>query len=84
MTREIHTPATHPNHAVVGRRFRGPDGRAFYCDSWEEGRGYWMTSETDFSARRNVSERAIGSSFRRLSDDVPVHGCGHMQGRGAA
>lgn len=84
MPREIRTPLTHPDDPVIGHRFRGPFGKKFFCDSWEENCGYWMTNESDPAERRNVSERAIGATFHYLSDAAPVHGCGHMQGRGAA
>lgn len=84
MAREIRTAKTHPADPVIGCRFRGPAGETFVCDSWEENRGYWMTSERDSAVRRNVSERAIGATFHYILDTVPAHGCGHMQGRGAA
>ena len=84
MTREIKTAQTDPEDPVIGHRFRGPEGETFICDSWEENRGYWMTSERDSAIRRNVSERAIGATFHFLPESVSAHGCGHMQGRGAA
>lgn len=66
------TPASHPRHHTVGRTFYAWDGHRYYCDSWEFGRGYWMTRvsadpepfvDTPSRFRRSVPERAIGRNF---------------------
>ena len=69
MTREIHTPASHPNHPAIGQTFRAWDGEQYICDSWEKNLGYWMfrTGEHDGLIRRNVSERAIGATFHKVA-----------------
>ena len=66
MKREIKTPQTHPYHHTVGRSFKAWDGHIYYCDSWEEDLGYWMTQEGNPQVRRNVSERAIGRTFHEI------------------
>lgn len=50
------TPQSHPGHAVVGHRFRGWDGRIFYCDCYEPGMGYWLVNERAPTDRRVCSE----------------------------
>lgn len=72
---EIMTPATHPHHPTVGHRFRAWDGCTYFCDSYDPSCGYWMTCVAnpgnilshEIGRRRNVSERAIGRTFFRLS-----------------
>ena len=69
------TPETHPNHDVVGQRFRA-HGVEYFCDSYDAACGYWMTPSdpdqphpfdpTKKDERRNVSERAIGRTFHRV------------------
>lgn len=72
----IKTPESHPAHRTIGRTFHALDGHQYFCDSWESGRGYWMTrvdgqpDASDDKAskfRRNVSERAIGRNFHLVS-----------------
>ncbi len=72
----LKTPESHPGHRTIGRTFLAWDGHQYYCDSWESGRGYWMTrveaepelsSNTPSKFRRNVSERAIGRNFHLVS-----------------
>lgn len=62
----IQTPKTHPNHEVVGKRFKAYNGRVYYCDSYDPRRGYWMTPEDNHADRTNVSERAIGRTFHQI------------------
>ncbi len=68
------TPATHPDHAVVGMVWDGWDGFSYFCDSYDPAIGYWMTlvgapadrrADTSGPYRRNVSERAIHRTFHR-------------------
>lgn len=74
--REIKTPDTHPDHETVGHTFKAFDGHEYFCDSWEENHGFWMTrvdaplerrSDLHSEFRRNVSERAIGRTFHLVS-----------------
>lgn len=69
----ILTPETHPGHHTIGRVFKGWDSVYYYCDSYDPRIGYWMTplfEQVDWDSkpgkRKNVSERAIGSSFHRV------------------
>ena len=48
---------------IVGKNFKAHDGLIYYCDSYDPRMGYWMTEVDNPGNRRNVSERAIGSSF---------------------
>lgn len=48
---------------VVGNRYRGWDGKIYRCDGYDPTQGFWMQCVDDPSIRRNVSERAIGSTF---------------------
>lgn len=59
----IKTPATHPQHEVVGLLFCGWDRQVYYCDSYDPRQGFWMTNVLDAKERRNVSEQAIGRTF---------------------
>lgn len=68
----IKTPETDPDHDTIGYTFRAWDGHRYFCDSWEEGLGFWMTrldaplerrADPHSEYRRNVSERAIGRTF---------------------
>ncbi|MDF9778902.1 hypothetical protein OKW11_005948 [Pseudomonas baetica] len=72
----VKTPESHPAHRTIGRTFHAWDGHQYYCDSWESGRGYWMTrvdaqselrDDTPSKFRRNVSERAIGRNFHLVT-----------------
>ena len=78
----ILTPETHPDHDVIGRRFRFFGGE-YICDSYATDCGFWMTPANpeqpypfDLSAtprkdeRRNVSERAIGRTYHRVWEDA--------------
>jgi hypothetical protein len=74
MSHEIKTPETHPDHEVVGKRFRAWDTRGlesatYYCDSYDPRIGYWMTNEADPTDRKNVSERAINRTFHFIYSD---------------
>jgi len=68
MERIIKTSETDPNHHTIGQSFRAWDGEIYYCDSWEENSGYWMTQVKNNEIRRNVSERAIGATFHKISE----------------
>lgn len=70
--RPIVTPETHPDHEIVGKKFKRYDGQVFYCDSYDPRIGFWMTPEGD-GERRNVSERAIGTNFRRVYDFTKIN-----------
>ena len=61
------TPETDPNHEVVGRIFRHL-GKVYLCDSYDARHGYWLTEMANPDNRRNVSERAIGSTIREIVD----------------
>lgn len=72
MNRQIKTPETDPDHHTVGKTFKAHDGHEYFCDSWEENMGYWMTrvdcpperrGDLHSEFRRNVSEMAIGRTF---------------------
>ena len=66
MKDDIRTPHTDPSHHTVGRRFT-KSGESYYCDSYDPLQGYWMTNEKT-GERRNVSERAIGSTFHQIHE----------------
>jgi len=66
----IRTPATDPDHPVIGRSFRGWDGKTYLCESYDPTCGYWMTA-VDGSRRTNVSERAIGRTYHRIEGTDP-------------
>jgi hypothetical protein len=61
------------DNTVVGKIFNAWDNCQYYCDSFDPRIGYWMTQIGDSSIRRNVSERAIGSSFREVRDYCVVN-----------
>ena len=71
----LYTAQSHPGHWTVGEYFNGHDGFIYYCDSYDPRIGFWMTPVTSTKAdepgplpeRRNVSERAIGRTFHRVS-----------------
>jgi len=65
------TPETHPDHTVVGRRWRGPEDRSYFCESYDPRIGFWMVqvdpktgNPVEPENRRNVSEKAIGGTYR--------------------
>lgn len=73
---QIKTPETNPDHAVVGKTFRAFGGDLYFCDSYDPAMGYWMRhvdapaenyNDQHSKWRRNVSERAIGRTFHRVS-----------------
>lgn len=64
----IKTPATHPDHPTVGRKFKSWDSKVYFCDSYDPAIGFWMTEEGNPDNRRNVSERAIGRTYHRIYD----------------
>jgi hypothetical protein len=66
---QLHTPATHPQDAIVGRTFKSWEGMHYTCDSYEGNLGYWMFRTDVACVRRNISEQAIGSSFHRIDDE---------------
>lgn len=79
MNREriVKTPETDPNHHTVGRKFKAWDGKTYFCDSWVENMGYWMSwvdatdedkADPNSRWRKNVSERAIGRTFHEIHD----------------
>jgi len=68
MSCAIKTPATHPDHHVVGHYFAGHSythdkAQVYFCDSYDPALGYWMANIYDKADRKNVSERAIGRTF---------------------
>jgi len=65
MDTEIETPESHPNHHTVGRFFKS-SASVYYCTSYDPRNGFWMENVSDPLDRRNVSERAIGSTFQPL------------------
>lgn len=72
MERTVLTPLERPDHDTIGRYFNAHDGKKYWCDSWVENMGFWMT-EVDKDTlvivpegrRANVSERAIGRTYHR-------------------
>lgn len=67
----LYTPSTHPQDSIIGRTFKSWEGLHYTCDSYDETLGYWMfrTDGNGILVRRNVSKRAIGSSFRRATEE---------------
>jgi hypothetical protein len=68
---DLITPETHPDHSVVGKRFKGFSAKhdtspTYFCDSYDPRIGYWMTNVDDPTDRKNVSERAIGRTFHEI------------------
>lgn len=66
------TPETHPDHPVVGKRFRGYDLKndrpaIFFCDS-HDSTGYNMVTVDEPFYRTNVSEYAIGRTFHLVRE----------------
>jgi hypothetical protein len=51
---------------TIGHKFKGHDGKVYLCDSYEPRYGYWMTEDGNLNNRRNVSERAIDTTFHRV------------------
>jgi len=60
---------------MIGAKFFAHDGHIYFCDSIDSNRGYWMTrvdaplerrQDEDGPWRRNISERAIGRTFKRI------------------
>lgn len=81
----IKTVDTDPNHETIGRTFTAWDGHKYFCDSWEENLGFWMTrvdaplerrADKHSEYRKNVSERAIGRTFHvvyeRAKSSIPL------------
>lgn len=70
MEHEILTPESRPDHETIGRKFRGPWGDIYYCDSYDRRIGFWMTKLDAAGSltkeRTNVSERAIGRTYHRI------------------
>lgn len=70
-------PESDSNHPIVGKHFVGvctcaEGSHVFWCDSYELGRGFWMTrcnsieapsEDSDGECRRCVPETAIGKTF---------------------
>lgn len=48
---------------TVGYDFKSYEGKIYHCESYDASIGFWMVNKEDPSDRRNVSERAIGSTF---------------------
>jgi len=46
----------------VGKRYRGWNGQTYLCESFDLA-GFWMRNVADPADRRNVSVRALGSTF---------------------
>lgn len=62
------TPRTHPDDPVVGKRFSAWSVRhgkmaTYFCEGHDPRSGYWMVNTEDSSDRRDVSERAINTTF---------------------
>ena len=73
MHARIATPETHPKHLVVGHLFAGPcveskKTEVYFCDRYDPRKGYWLTCLSGPMERKNVSERAIGRTFREAKD----------------
>lgn len=69
----IKTPATHPDHPVVGHYFAGyhygrERSEIYLCDSFDSRVDYFMTNVNDPADRRDVSVRAIGRTWREAFD----------------
>lgn len=59
---EIPMNATDEN---VGKVFKSWNGLLYRCERHQEGRGYWMRCTTAVNDLRCISERAIGTNYRR-------------------
>lgn len=69
-------------HPTVGRQFKGPDGAVYLCTRYLQRAGFDMRAiahgkDADEHTRPvgavcNVSERAIGRSFREVWNVEPV------------
>lgn len=71
MDRTIKTPQTHPDHAIVGKRFYAYNGATYFCDSYDPSCGFWMTPEVPESTKRTcVSERAPGGTFHEIDAET--------------
>jgi hypothetical protein len=47
--------------------YRGHDGRTYRCTGYDPRAGFWVeTVDGGVFRRANVTERAIGSAFRRI------------------
>jgi hypothetical protein len=60
-------------HHTVGHHFSGTNWNRvrteiYFCDSYEENHGYWMTNVNDPADRKNVSDRAIDRTFHRVEE----------------
>jgi hypothetical protein len=53
------------NTQVIGQRYRGPGKLVFQCVG-QDANGYWMQNLSNLADKRNVSVRAIGSTFHRV------------------
>lgn len=49
--------------SIVGRQFRGWDGRTYECTAYDPNSGFWMASEDRLA---NISERAIGRTYHQV------------------
>lgn len=79
MADSIKTPATHPNHPVVGHYFKAWAGMSiqgnaiYYCDSYDPAVDFWMTpiNRLDEGVKRTcVSPRAIDRTYHLVHDDM--------------
>jgi len=61
------TLESHPDHHVVGKEFLGHDGGRYLCESHDSS-GYWLYNTDGSGNWKNVSERAIGRTFREIYD----------------
>jgi hypothetical protein len=80
----IKTPATHPDHPVVGHYFKAWAGSSlegnaiYFCDSYDPRVDFWMTPinrPDDGIKRRPVSPRAIDATFHTIHEDLDRMWC---------
>lgn len=56
----------------IGCTWRGWNGDAYLCESYDSRAGYWLVNVNDETDRRCVSERALGRTFRIISAASPA------------
>lgn len=57
---------------AIGKNFKGYDGKTYYCESLANN-GYWMVEIGNPENRRNVTDRAIGSTFHEIAFGSTFH-----------
>lgn len=53
---------------VVGKRYRGFDGRVYLCFGYDPRSGFWMRAEGEPAREANVSEAAIDRTYHRVRE----------------